>query len=72
MIECARCGGIVGPLPDGATSDMRCRCLVQGCSDIHCIYRDPSKPRGQGTNGGCRCRPRIGRIAVRINTELLH
>lgn len=70
MIECYRCGGIVGPLPDGATSDMRCRC-PKGCSDVGCIYRDRTQPRGQGTNGGCRCKqPRL--IAPRIRAEILH
>jgi len=28
--------------------------LVNGCSDMHCIIQ----PKKQGTNGGCKCRPR--------------
>lgn len=30
------------------------------CSDGGCVFKVRTRPRGMGTNGGCKCLPRVG------------
>ncbi len=43
------------------------RLIQHGCSDHHC--RLVKRPRGQGTNGGCKCIRNLKDIALMVASD---